>query len=103
MLPGFDSRRCVFGLILSLGLLQWVAHGQVWTALNAPNTNWLGVASSATGTNLFAVARPTPEGNDSVSGVIYSSNDAGISWHPSGAPVSKWKSITCSGDGTVVV
>ena len=70
-------------------------QGQTWT-LASVNTNlaWTGIASSADGTKLAAVA----------SGVgIYLSTNSGAAWVTSSAPNETWSSIASSADGTRLI
>src|SRR6266576_3934734 len=84
--------------LLLLIISQPIASGQVSTPSSAPATNWLCVASSATGSNLFAGGRG-PENT----GPIYFSHNAGSSYSESGAPIARWLSMAASGDGSIVI
>jgi len=59
-----------------------------------PNNLWSGVASSANGSNLVAVA-----GGGQQPGPIYVSTNAGQSWTLSGAPSQKWQCVASSASG----
>jgi hypothetical protein len=56
----------------------------------APTADWAGVASSADGTRLVAVANHGP---------IYVSTNSGLDWIDSGAPTNYWRSVSSSADG----
>jgi hypothetical protein len=73
--------------------------GMTWTQASAPSNNWVSVASSASGSNLVAVAS-SDQGGD---GLIYTSGDAGVSWGPASVPANNWLSVAASGDGTRLV
>jgi len=64
-----------------------------WTMTQSANT-WFGIASSADGSRLAAVA--------SVSG-IYTSVDSGITWNNNGVLAAQWRSIASSADGSKLV
>ena len=64
-----------------------------WTMVETPST-WYGIASSADGSRLAAVA--------SVNG-IYTSVDAGITWTAASVPLAAWHSIASSADGSKLV
>src|SRR3954447_10407369 len=75
--------------VVCLSLGQFTMQCQVWTPTSAPVTNWFCVASSATGSNLFAGGRGPYNGNDGYpEGPIYVSHDAGLTWSESGAPIA---------------
>jgi hypothetical protein len=81
--------------------------GATWLPAMAPNNAWSGVASSADGTRLVAVAsvlRPFGDGAVlSGDGSIYGSTNSGASWYATSAPSDNWKSIASSSDGTRLV
>lgn len=64
-----------------------------WTMVDTPST-WYGIASSADGSRLAAVA--------SVNG-IYTSVDSGITWTAVSVPSAQWRSIASSADGSKLV
>lgn len=64
-----------------------------WTMTQPANT-WFGIASSADGSRLAAVA--------SVNG-IYTSVDSGITWNNNGVIAAQWRSVASSGDGSKLV
>lgn len=64
-----------------------------WTMTQPANT-WFGIASSADGSRLAAVA--------SVNG-IYTSVDSGITWNNNGVLAAQWRSIASSADGSKLV
>ena len=57
-------------------------------------SNWLGVASSADGKQLVAIAPNLP---------IYRSVDFGASWQPTEAAATNWQSVASSADGSRLV
>ena len=95
------NRFILSGIVVSSVVFVSAAHSQTWKQLNAPITNWVCVASSATGSNLFAAARGSADGV--APGPIYRSDDAGATWTQSTAPITNWTSIACSGDGSVLI
>jgi len=83
------------------GIFASANSGGSWatnTSLNG--MSWGGVASSADGTKLVAVANADPDDNP---GSIYVSTDSGITWNPTSAPVNYWSSVASSADGTRLV
>ena len=64
-----------------------------WTMVDTPGT-WYGIASSADGSRLAAVA--------GVNG-IYTSVDSGITWTAASVPSAQWHSIASSADGSKLV
>ncbi|HTV41593.1 MAG TPA: hypothetical protein VMF08_13510 [Candidatus Sulfotelmatobacter sp.] len=70
------------------------ARGQTWTLTGAGTNEWRGIASSADGTKLAAVADV---------GGIYLSTNLGAAWVTSSAPVEAWSSIASSADGTRLI
>lgn len=91
---------------LLIGISRSPALAQTWTLTSAPQTNWVGLATSANGAKVFAavgtkmlaVVREPPR---SV-GPIFISTNAGLTWAQSSAPVTNWTQIVCSADGTLV-
>ena len=80
--------------------------GATWTQTTAPNTNWIGVASSADGTRLVAVSAPRwDEGLRSWVGAggIYSSLDSGATWKRTSAPAMYWSCVASAADGVRLV
>ena len=77
-------------------LLSIPSVAQTWTQTIAP-TNYPGpgIASSADGTRLVAVA-----GNVNTTGPIYTSTNFGLSWISNNAPQLNWMSVCSSADGT---
>ncbi len=68
--------------------------GLAWNQTSAPSNFWSGVASSADGNKLVAVA---------YGDLIYISTNAGATWVDSGAPPNNWVSVAGSSDGRVLV
>jgi hypothetical protein len=70
--------------------------GANWTrATNAPNANWIDIASSADGKKLLAVAN---------GGNVYSSTDWGNTWTTNNLPLnSSWYACASSANGTKLV
>ena len=71
------------------------AFAQTWTQANVPTTNlWTGIASSADGTKLIAVAA-----NDSA---VYTSTNSGASWISNNVPddAGAWSAVASSANGT---
>lgn len=71
------------------------AFAQTWTPANVPTNNfWTGIASSADGTKLVAVAA-----NDSA---VYTSTNSGASWISNNVPddAGAWSAVASSADGT---
>jgi photosystem II stability/assembly factor-like uncharacterized protein len=81
------------------GLYTSTNSGGTWTSNAAPvlnsflSLNWSGVAISADGARIVAVA--------SGSGVsIYASTNSGVSWQTNDAPNANWQTIASSADGS---
>ncbi len=94
-------------LLMALAALAGLASAvnsalaQNWTQTSAPSTNWVGLASSADGTKLVAVAGWKMwfyEGGPA--GPIFTSTDSGATWNQTSAPVSNWTAVASSADGT---
>jgi photosystem II stability/assembly factor-like uncharacterized protein len=85
--------------VYSLGIYISTNAGTSWSQSMAPQEYWEGIASSADGTRLAAVAR-TLSGN---AGPIYTSTDSGSTWVPNNVPNELWSSIASSADGTKLV
>jgi hypothetical protein len=84
-------------LIAPALILADFAFGQTWTQLtNAPNKNWLRIASTADGGKLIAVALDC----------CYTSTNSGAAWISNSEPqsvnpaVSYWYYVSSSADGT---
>jgi hypothetical protein len=79
------------GIYRSLDLVS------TWTQTSAPSNNWLGIASSADGNKLTALAQffPPPD--------FYTSSDGGNTWHTNASPYDRWADLACSADGNVLV
>jgi hypothetical protein len=91
----------IFGVDLYNNIYRSLDSGNTWSLTGAPNTNyWFGLASSADGTKVTAVA--AYDNNDSNT-FIFSSSDSGVSWSANGAPMQPWGSIACSDDGRKLV
>ena len=73
------------------------ARGQDWVQTSAPLRLWSGVACSADGTRLVAVARFTDRSYNP-SGVYVSTN-SGRTWSLTSAPILYWRSVASSADG----
>src|SRR5947209_392607 len=97
------TKLAVKGVCVWSAMLALTAQSQNWKPLSAPVTNWVSVASSATGKHLFAAARGTPNGNGTPPGPVYRSDDSGATWTQTVAPITNWTSIACSGDGSVLI
>ena len=77
--------------------------GDSWTQTSAPSELWSGVASSADGTRLVAVARHGSTVWGETAGGIYVSTNSGDSWTQTSAPSEYWNSVAASADGTKLV
>ena len=65
--------------------------GTTWTSTSAPNLPWVGVAASADGRKVVAVAYTHG---------IYTSADSGTTWTKTGAPTADaWSTVASSADG----
>jgi hypothetical protein len=87
------------------GVLDFVdpTSAQSWVATSAPVTNWSGVACSADGIKLVAVATTDSSGDDGPQGQIYTSADSGVTWTATSAPLNNWSSVASSADGTRLI
>lgn len=75
-------------------MLADFAVAQTWTQTSAASNNWSGVASSADGSRLVAVA--SRDG-------IYISTNAGLTWTETTAPNNYlWQAVASSADGTTL-
>lgn len=93
-----------FLLIVAVLMLVDFAFAQTWVQTSAPSTNWSGVAMSADGKRLVAVASP---------GGIFISTNSGVAWtQATNAPVTlpsspftpfQWSSVASSADGKKLV
>lgn len=79
-------------LLISTG---FSALAQTWTQTLAPTNGWSGVAMSADGSKIVAVA-----GGGSTTGPIYTSTNFGGTWISNNAPVLDWVAVSSSADGT---
>lgn len=70
------------------------AFAQAWAPTRAPIKNWSGLASSADGNKLVAVAD---------GGGIYVSKNYGLSWDLTSAPVEGWEAVASSANGRKLV
>ena len=93
-----NAKAPILFLVLA-GLFAAIAAGsafaETWTQANAPTNNlWTGIASSADGTKLFAVAA-----NDNA---VYTSTNSGASWISNNVPnnAGAWSAVASSADGT---
>jgi hypothetical protein len=77
--------------------------GDSWTQTSAPSELWSGVASSADGTKLVAVARYDSTLWGETDGGIYVSTNSGDSWTQTSAPSEYWNSVSSSADGSKLV
>ncbi len=84
---------CIF---ISLG------NPSTWYQL-PPYLNWTSVASSASGTNLIAVAASFHAGLETQPSAIYTSTNAGINWKSNTVPAAPWTSTASSADGAKLV
>jgi len=77
------------------GIYTSTNSGATWTQqTNAPNANWMSVASSADGTILVAITL-------AYSGGIYTSTNSGMTWTKTSAPTTNfWWAVASSSDGT---
>jgi len=74
---------------------------QTWAPTSSPGTNWTGVASSADGRILYAVATGRWE---ETPGPIFTSTNYGTSWAQISTPTQQiWSDVACSADGNKVV
>jgi hypothetical protein len=90
-------------LLLAQAILMLAdfAFAQTWTQASVPDIDWAGVASSADGSKLVAVA--AAEYPSEVAG-IYTSADSGTDWTLTGAPTNLWwSSVASSADGCKLV
>ncbi len=69
--------------------------GASWIQTSAPSFDWRGLASSADGTRLLAVADSDGYGG----GQIYTSTNAGGTWQTNDAPITTWYYAASSADG----
>jgi len=76
--------------------------GLTWVSNTVPSQNLMGIASSADGARLVAVAGESTTLNiDPITtGPIYVSTNAGVTWAASGAPSNYWSCVASSADGT---
>ncbi len=91
------QKTSICGLVL-VGQLAFAICGsaQSWNQTTAPDENWAGIASSADGMHLVAVANNFP-------GAIYVSADGGITWSNASAPDQSWTGVASSSDGMKLV
>jgi photosystem II stability/assembly factor-like uncharacterized protein len=68
--------------------------GVTWIPRNSLRVNWSGVASSADGSKLVAVA---------YGGGIYTSSDSGNDWTSNNVPITGWTGVASSADGSKLV
>ena len=73
--------------------------GITWTQTTAPVNLWSGVACSADGIKLVAVAG----GYSVAAGAIYTSTNSGATWTMSSAPSNVWTSVASSTNGTKLI
>lgn len=76
------------------------ATAQNWVQASIPMNVWAGIASSADGTRLVAVAEVDSDNNP---GRIYTSTNSGTTWRLTTAPAAYWQSVASSEDGTSLV
>jgi hypothetical protein len=84
-------------LLLIFGMLTAIrpAFAQAWTQTSAPTNDWVGVASSADGSKLVALAYRDG---------IYVSTNSGLTWTETTAPTNNyWETVASSADGTTLV
>lgn len=89
------------------GGVSWLVSSPT-NALGWWGDDWTGIAASADGTRLVAVAGlfTSPDGGCTFSigdGAIYFSTNSGASWTRSIAPTNQWVAVAASADGTKVV
>ena len=110
--PNGKSRLKTANQILTLaclGLFNAVAasaSAQNWTQTSAPTNSWISVAASADGTTLVAASGQIVVGGFGsflTPGPIYLSTNSGTDWNPATTPVTNWISVSCSGDGSIMV
>jgi hypothetical protein len=110
--------KCLVLLVAGLTGLLAVANGaiaQTWTLTSAPQAtgestwNWMAVACSADGTKLVAAGlkgRIYSLGDcDSfdMASSIYTSADAGLTWHQTSSPTNVWSAVASSANGAKLV
>lgn len=107
--PGFGLGRLacsadgtkVFAADLVNNIYRSADSGNTWNVTSAPMTNyWSGLAASADGSKLTAVALYD---NNNSNTYIFSSSNSGTSWLAAGAPRQRWSTVACSDDGTKLV
>lgn len=72
----------------------FTSFAQTWTQTSASKANWSGIAMSADGTKLVAVA-----GGGVGVGPIYTSTNSGGAWVSNAAPKLDWIAVCSSADG----
>ena len=88
-------------VVSSIGIFASTNSGASWaTNASLSGMAWQGVASSANGAKLVAVANQDSDGNP---GPIYVSADSGNTWNPTTAPSNYWAAVASSADGTRLV
>jgi len=85
--------RAFFMIALS-GCFALNSFAQTWTQTSAPLINWGGIAMSADGMKIVAVA------GSGAAGTIYTSTNSGATWISNDAPQLTWVAVCSSADGT---
>jgi hypothetical protein len=78
-------------LLVVATFLPGAVMSQGWVQTSAPTKNWQGIAMSADGSKLVAVANL---------GGIFTSTNFGGTWISNNAPATSWAAVTSSADGT---
>lgn len=77
----------LLGVLFSI----YCSRAQTWMPTSAPNRTWYGIAGSAAGDRLVAVASGTG---------IYISTNSGGTWTLSSAPAKSWRAVASSANGS---
>ncbi len=79
------------------------AEGYFWRQFdNTPEVQWASVATTPDGSQVVAVQRYTA-GNANQPGQMWRSTDGGATWTTLTVPVSNWRTVDISTDGTKIV
>ena len=93
-----DGQKLIVGSFSS-GLLLSTNGGTNWS-YGSTSWLWMGVASSANGSRLYAIEQGEYAATEG--GRIHVSTDSGQTWTP-GGPTNVWNAISCSADGTKAI
>jgi hypothetical protein len=89
--PIMQTDRVLLLTLVSGSCMGWAAFAQGWNQTTAPNANWVGITSSADGSNLVATAAGSG---------IWTSQDSGLTWVSNNVPPGiSWSAIASSADG----